>query len=453
MIIGIDLTSLQGPHRFRGVGSVVRGFLNNLNHANHNNYVFYVLKKAAISSGQIINELDLINVKYEIRYIDQSRKLHTKNTSKSRVGIGFYNLPFFGILLGTFAKLKNLAKIVNKSLRILKLIVFKTYTKNYGNVSDLDAFIQFDQNMPLANLHGKAKNILICYDLIPYILEKDYLVSYSTARYNGNKILESIVKQLDRIAYIQKLRANTKRADKLIAISESTLRDFVSILNVDPLKIRLVNLGIDEESEGKLSKTHAYESTAWGYIKKPITLKKDKYILFMGGVDKRRKIPDLITAFNHLKAEGSDLNLVLAGDIMLGPEAITTESTRRSLSDSSYLKDIIFLGYVDQSTRDHLYKRALAFVFPSIYEGVGLPVLEAMKFGAPVIAYGNKAVKEVARNNILYCKDATSIYDSIKKIQNMPKLVKESMISDAKEYTRKFTWKRTCLDMLNYINE
>src|SRR5680860_37195 len=98
------------------------------------------------------------------------------------------------------------------------------------------------------------------------------------------------------------------------------------------------------------------------------SLKNQRFLLFVGGVDHRRKLDDVVTAFNHLRAQGEDIKLVLSGDIMLGAEAITTASAREALLKSSYLDDVCFLGFTDDKTRDWLYSAALALSLIHISE-------------------------------------------------------------------------------------
>src|SRR5436190_305364 len=82
---------------------------------------------------------------------------------------------------------------------------------------------------------------------------------------------------------------------------------------------------------------------------------KPAYLLFVGGADRRRKLEDLVTAFNQLRAQGHELKLILAGDTMQGPANVATEEIQYALKTSSYLKDIIFMGFANDATRDWLY--------------------------------------------------------------------------------------------------
>jgi glycosyltransferase involved in cell wall biosynthesis len=235
----------------------------------------------------------------------------------------------------------GLAKVTRKIFSMLRLNTsFKNESRKYCNTNDLDAFIQFDQSQPLAMLHKKnAKNYFIAYDLIPFVLENDYLWSYRIARSNNKNIVESVLAATNRNMYIRKIKINSKKAHKLLAISETTKHDFEKYANVPPEKIEVINLGVNIANKNHKASNNdgmvdRYYSTSWGYITKKESLKNQHFLLFVGGVDHRRKLDDVITAFNHLRAQGEDIKLVLSGDIMLGAEAITTESAREALSKS-----------------------------------------------------------------------------------------------------------------------
>jgi len=98
---------------------------------------------------------------------------------------------------------------------------------------------------------------------------------------------------------------------------------------------------------------------------------------------------------------------------MKSPRHIPSYQTRTALETSPFKDSIYFVGYTDDKTRDWLYKNATTFVFPSIYEGFGLPVLEAMKQKVPIICYGCEAIREIAADIPFYAMDASTIIDRI----------------------------------------
>lgn len=432
MKIGIDISSLQGHHRMRGIGAVASNIIKNLPSDPDHSFVLYIYRDSPIQKDDILKSLDVSTDHYEFRNI-------VPNPKDSK------QLP------GRFRYLSKISKFGR---------TLKSY--RYGSIKftdshDLDVFLQLDQSEPLAKLKRKGKNYFIGYDLIPYVLEHDYLKNYHSARLFGMSRRASFKTAVRRYLYILKLRLSSKHASKIFTISDATKADFIKYLRLKPRKAETIPLGIVSNIATKpvsksknLAIVDRYYPTSWGYITKKDNLEGKRFLLFAGGVDSRRRLEDLVTAFNHLKAQGEDISLVLTGDIMLGPEAITTDIAKRALAASSYLDDVYFLGFISNSLKDWLFENAVAFVFPSVYEGFGLPVLEVMAKHTPVISYKSTAVKEIARDYPIYANDALSIVDGVYEIQNNPEKVK-AKLDKAEKYAENFTWDKTVESILAHV--
>lgn len=430
MTIGIDLSPLQNAHRMRGIGYTLINLLNNLpdDVVKEHRFVFYTLPP---NEALFKDPFELIHTEgfsYETRELKRLRRVR---------------YPFRGRLNLPLA-------VINRAIQWKD---FYWGTSRIPSLAGVDVFLQADQNQYLpASL--RTKKVLIIYDLIPFILEWDYLRTYSSTRAKGGTRKGALAAQLKRYFLSRKLRRNTKRASKLIAISEKTKQDFMNYLSVPERKIEVCVLGVDPpvKSEAKKPELTKYETTSWGYIKRPLELTpKVPYLLFIGGVDRRRKLDDVVAAFNTLRAEGKELKLVLAGDIMLGPKAITTEEISKALQDSSYLDDIIFMGFIDDDARSWLYRHALAYVFPSRYEGFGLPVLEAMAHECPVISYKNQATLEVAGDTPIYVDNLTELTEGIRSLllysQEQLATLRENGLQCAKNYS----WPQTASAIMDNI--
>ena len=217
-------------------------------------------------------------------------------------------------------------------------------------------------------------------------------------------------------------------------------------------KIAVVPLGVTSpQVSSDEVRLHKYIDTGWGYAKRPFKLDDTPYLLFIGGVDSRRKLEDLVAAFNNLRAKGNHLRLILAGDIMLGPSAITNKVVADSLAKSSYLDDIVFMGFIDDSQKYLLYEKALAYVFPSRYEGFGLPILEAMIHGCPVISYKSQAVAEVGGDFPVY---ADNLKELEQAIVNLLQVTKSAAKERARRYVKVaegYSWQRTATGILKVI--
>jgi glycosyltransferase involved in cell wall biosynthesis len=177
------------------------------------------------------------------------------------------------------------------------------------------------------------------------------------------------------------------------------------------------------------------------------SLKPEKpYLLFIGAADARRSVDDLVAAFNNLRADGNDMQLVLVGENFKSDsylEKVLPKSISSAILGSSYSRDILKLGYITDREKNELYKSATAFVFPTNYEGFGMPILEAMHNGCPVITYSNSAIPEVAGDNALYARDWNGIMDGVLTIMKMTVKEKSVFISKAKKHADTFSWERT----------
>jgi len=283
------------------------------------------------------------------------------------------------------------------------------------------------------------------YDIIPYVLEAEYLWDYRTARNKGCSRKGALRHAFLRFRYITVLKLVTRQADKLIAISQHTKEDFVKHVGVKPDKISVCLLGVGKLPQNKLDKPASfskYVSTSWGYIPRKFNLPDTPYLLYVGGADPRRRLADLVAALNNLRARGHEINLVLAGDTMLGAFNVPNIRLQQYLKHTSYLDNIYFLGFVDEPQKQWLYKNALAFVYPSIYEGFGLPMLEAMAYGTPVITYKNSSITEVSGDAAIYVNGFSEIISETLNLAQ-DNNYKNSYAKLSEAQSKKFAWAKT----------
>jgi|GEM_PF-335186 len=454
MKIGIDLSPLQGAHRMRGIGFALLNFINNISIEDRKKhaFVFFISPPGATRFGDPLKLLDLKGIKYDVRLINSSEQ--QRNSKLNAIGKLLYL-----ITKSRQHMQRTLPIIIQRQLnrlgsayRSLRAFYFGDSRKQ--DLSDIDVYLQPDQSFNLPVKHG-LKKVLIIYDIIPYVLDNDYLLSYHVARQRGYTFKGSIRLGINRWLYAYKLKINVRRSSLSLAISQHTKDDFVKYLGLSDKKISVTPLGVlpPKYNTGNDPDLKRYLNTFWGYIPRSYRLPgSTPFLLFVGGADRRRRINDLVTAFNHLRAEGHDIKLVLSGDIMQGPNNIPTEETQEALNSSSYLDDIIFVGFTDDTTRDWLYRHALAFVYPSKYEGFGLPILEAMSYGCPVICYDNPAVREVGGDAPMYAQNADDIKNFITKILESPSEI-ERLRNKGVSQAKQFSWSKTAKQMLQAIEK
>lgn len=178
---------------------------------------------------------------------------------------------------------------------------------------------------------------------------------------------------IDRNVYHQKFRHSTKIADRVVAISEQTKRDLIKEFNLPEKKIEVV-----------------YQSCSSMYYTAPRKLEMDsvkakyslpeRYILYVGSLEERKNLLNLIEGFHEFSKSNSDVNLLFVGRGGSYREKMLARVTELKLR-----KRLYFIDNADSLDLPPLYKMATAFVYPSIYEGFGIPIIESLFMGTPVI--------------------------------------------------------------------
>jgi glycosyltransferase involved in cell wall biosynthesis len=182
-----------------------------------------------------------------------------------------------------------------------------------------------------------------------------------------------------RLLYKAALRAAVRRADAILTPSRNTAEDVLSRTHVDPRKLHVVPLA----SSLPTGALDADEVLARLKVPSP-------YVLFVGTLEPRKNLVRLVRAYRRVAADGFPHALVLAGPLGWHHESLMRELALRGPGE------IVMTGSLSDDELDAVYRAAAVFVYPSLYEGFGLPVVEAMARGVPVVASSTSAVPEVA---------------------------------------------------------
>lgn len=211
------------------------------------------------------------------------------------------------------------------------------------------------------------------------------------------------------------------RSSAIVTISQSAKTDIKNFFGVPEEKINVTYLAADP-------------------IFKPINVKKENFVLYVGGVNWNKNVVTLIKACQKIK-----MPLFLVGKEFVNKNVDFSNTENKPLKeilDTVRMSDNIkFLGFVETERLVKLYNQAKVYVQPSIYEGFGLPVLEAMSCGTAVICGENSSFSEIAGDAVTFA-DITSAEDLADKITNIKKTGKE--ISQA----NKFSWGKTAAETL-----
>jgi len=234
-----------------------------------------------------------------------------------------------------------------------------------------------------------------------------------------------------------------RRADKLIAVSESTKNDLLEFFpELPPERIRVIHHGFDSEFFGtRLS------SEELRLLLTPYCLLPGQYALYVGALQPRKNLVRLIEAFNKAKETMFEMKLVLAGE-----KAWLSDEIFEAREKSPYKEDIIMTGTVSFEDLRALYQGARLFLFPSLYEGFGLPILEAFASRVPVLTASNSSLLEVGGKATLYC-NARSVDDIAEKLERLwsEESLQKELIRRGEEQLKKFSWDKCSKETLEYI--
>ena len=226
------------------------------------------------------------------------------------------------------------------------------------------------------------------------------------------------------------------KAKKIIAVSESTKQDLQKIFRVPDDKIKIIYEGVRTERPSEETKSFALEK---------FELQEKKYFLFLGTIEPRKNLIALIAAYKILVQKNPDAPiLVLAGGSGWKNEEIFEAIKKRDLESK-----IKHLGYVSNEEKFALMKQTLAFVYPSLYEGFGLPILEAMSLGAPVITSRISSIPEITADAALLIdpNNDGEIANALEKLWKDDGLRAE-LIAKGEAQAKRFSWTKTAKETL-----
>ncbi|MCX6765895.1 MAG: glycosyltransferase family 1 protein [Candidatus Moranbacteria bacterium] len=231
-----------------------------------------------------------------------------------------------------------------------------------------------------------------------------------------------------------------KRANKIIAVSHFTKDEIVKYYKINPEKIETVHNSVDDDFLRNDPSPEELEK-----VRKKYSLPA-KFMLYIGTMQPRKNLPFLIKGYSEIKHKLPDIKLVIAGN----REARNFDAKiDEVLKKCDNKQDVIFPGFIDEKDKPALFQLAHLFVFPSLYEGFGIPVLEAMSRNVPVLVSDIPSAREVAGESAFYF-NPFDLDDFSKKLYDVSvdeRLRAELRTKGAKRF-RDFSWKDAALNVL-----
>jgi glycosyltransferase involved in cell wall biosynthesis len=233
-----------------------------------------------------------------------------------------------------------------------------------------------------------------------------------------------------RIYFQAMIPAMVRGSERVIAVSESTKRDILSLVPVPENKICVTHLGVDS----RFQPVSDQEKLAALRVKHRL---RRQFILFVGVIEPRKNIAALVNAYAAASL-ADQFDLVLAGSLGWDYSGLLEQVANSGLKDR-----IRIIGYVDDEDLPTLYSAAEVFVYPSLYEGFGLPPLEAMACGVPVITSSISSMPEIVGDAAILVnpRDVAAIASALLKLLSNAEL-REQHALRGRERARLFTWDR-----------
>jgi glycosyltransferase involved in cell wall biosynthesis len=245
-----------------------------------------------------------------------------------------------------------------------------------------------------------------------------------------------------RVFFPAIMRWSARRADRLIAISESTGADLSRLWGVPRGRIATIPLAADPEFRMPAQPEIAATVAKYG-------LRPRGYALYVGVLEPRKSVHRLVEAFAAVASRVPDIDLVIAGKRGWMYDAIFAQVERSGL-----VERVKFIGFVPQEELPALYAGARVFAYPSRYEGFGLPVLEAMSCGTPVVTSNVSSMPEVAGDGALlvHPDDTAGLADALLRVIQDEALSAE-LVQRGRVQADRFSWERCARETIEVYHD
>ena len=295
----------------------------------------------------------------------------------------------------------------------------------------------------------RADLVHLPLNLVPLLMPKPYVV---TIHDMGSLLFGNRTHQMRSNYRMFLFRRGLLRAERVIAVSTATRRDVENVLGIPPNRIRQIYDAPDPHFSRPLdSGTQSAERLQ--------TLERYQidypFLLYAGAVRPQKNIPRLVEAFAVLRGDlehhpvYKDLRLIIIGD-----EISKYPALRRAVIKTRVEKLVRFLGFVPLDTLRVFFEAASAFVFPSLYEGFGLPPLEAMACGTPVVTSSVSSLPEVTGNAAMLV-NPENVFDIARGIREvlLDEALRAELIRRGHQQVRRFSWATAARQVLEIYQE
>lgn len=308
---------------------------------------------------------------------------------------------------------------------VINSSVFASVWRTFGVTQDAEKdgaaiFHGLSNELPLNIAKSKMKSVVTIHDLIFRRMPECY-------------------KFFDRKIYDYKFRKAAENSDVVIAVSECTKKDIVELYHIDAEKIRVVYQGCDAQFAKEISEDEKIR------VAQKYNL-PERYILNVGSIETRKNALQIVRALKYVDAS---VSLVIVG-----------RRTKYAAKIDEYVKSngldarIKIISGIDFKDLPAVYAQAEVFVYPSFYEGFGIPIVEALNVGVPVIAATGSCLEEAGGASSIYVDPTNDkeMSDAINRVLADTDL-KAKMIADGKEYAKRFSEEQCAKEIFEIYRE
>lgn len=394
MKIGVDVRTMEGGAQHRGIGRFATSLLEAMAKIDHTNEYFFFVSHAKAQA------------------------------------------PEFSLAKGFKQQAAHGGKQGLRGIKYVRIIYAMPKRLNV-DMYDLDVFFQLDPFMPIKAVHTPVVTML--YDLIPFLFPKTYqhvpLNGYTPGHFIGYTRSKIKWKILSRMVH------NFAQATRVISISEHSKNDLLKLVQgIEPKRVVAIPLA------GELP---ASKNPKPGSLKQ---LKQKPFVFYFGGADPRKGLVKFTETVNELWEKHPGVYVVYAGKEILDTRIPETRRLQAAIQQTDQPDQILCYGFISDDELMWALTHAGALVFPSSYEGFGLPVLQAMEAGCPVVAYDNSSIPEVAGSAAVLVKNGASMIPALDKILS-DSSYRKRLIQKGKKQASKFTWEKAARQTLSVITE
>lgn len=357
--------------------------------------------------------------RYAVNLINSIARISLSKT-QNEIFIFFHN-SFDRNLIEKYPNVKFVKKHTNVKSNVLRKGIFIPFSIKRMKI---DLFHGLDHiGIPFIYKSKRCKYVATIHDLITLIYPDKFTFKH---RLIQNTLLPKVL----------------RKADRIIADSNSTKYDIVRFYPEYESKTKVIYVGMDKKFFQRSS--HETEKALKKYN---INF---KYFLFLGTVEPRKNIINVIEAFIRLKQKGNvEYKLVITGR-----KGWLYKEILERMRKTPFSNDIVFTDFIDDEDLPFLYSGAEIFLYPSLYEGFGLPLLEAMACGTPVITSNVSSLPEIAGDAALLVNPVNieEIARAVERLTRDSKL-REEMRKKALERAMFFSWEKAAKETLKIYEE